>query len=84
MATFGVDDMAAIFDFRQSQLAFVWVDNDVILTESFEYGTQVVGELLLRLPENDYIIDIDFAYVSDKASKDNSLNLLLKVGRGAF
>ena len=76
--------MTDVFDLLETQLCFSGVDSDLLSAKALEHSSCVGEEVGVGFAVYEYIVDVYFAYLVDKAVKDLVLHAALKVRASSF
>ena len=76
--------MANVFDLLETQLCFPGVDSDLFSAKALEHSSCIGEEVFIGLAVYEYIVDVYFAYLVDRAVKDLVLHAALKVRASSF
>ena len=71
--------MANVFDLLETQLCFPGVDSDLFSAKALEHSSCIGEEVFIGLAVYEYIVDVYFTYVVDKAVGDLAPHAALKV-----
>ena len=71
--------MTDVFDLLETQLCFPGVDSDLLSAEALEHSSCIGEEVFIGFAVYEYIVDVYFAYLVDKAVEDLVLHAALKV-----
>ena len=76
--------MTDVFDLFETQFGFPGVDSDLLSAKALEHSSCVGEEVLIGFAVYEYIVDVYFAYLVDKAVENLVLHTALKVRASSF